>query len=57
MRECGEFIAEADLVIPFHCCGVREAVILLLPLLIKDVVQRIRYETVHIIVSSSDHLK
>lgn len=52
MGESGELIAEADFVDALHSRGVREAVILLLPLVIQDVVLRIGDETVHIVVAS-----
>lgn len=47
----GEFIAEANLVDSLHSCGVREAVILLLLLIIQGIVMRICDEAVHIIVA------
>lgn len=48
----GEFIAKADFVDSLHSCGVREAVVLLLLLIIQHVVLRICDKTVHIIVPS-----
>lgn len=52
MCESGELIAEADLVDALHSCGVREAVILLLLLMIQDVVLRICDKAVHVVVPS-----
>lgn len=52
MCKSGELIAKADLVDALHICGVREAVILLLLLIIQDIALRIGDEAVHIIVSS-----
>ena len=57
MGECGELVAEADLVGAPHGSGVREAVILLLSLMIQDVVQWICHKAVHVIVPTCNHLE
>lgn len=53
----GELVAEADHVDALHGCGVREAVKLLLRLIVQDVVLGIGDEAVHIIVPSCYHLE
>lgn len=57
MDKGGEFIAEADLIDSLHGCGVREAVILLLLLIIQDIVLGICDKAVHIIVPPCNDLK
>lgn len=50
MCEGGELVAKTHLVAAFHICGVREAVILLLLLIVQDIVVGISDEAVHVIV-------
>ncbi len=57
MGKSGELVAEADLVDALHSRGVREAVVLLLLLIVQGVVQRVGNEAVHIIVASWNDLK
>lgn len=57
MCKSGELVAEADHVDALHGCGVREAVVLLLLLIVQDVVLGIGDEAVHIIVPSCYHLE
>lgn len=57
MGKRGEFIAKADLVDSLHSRGVREAVVLLLLLIIQDIVLRIGDKAVHIIVAACNDLK
>jgi len=57
VRERGELVAEADLVGSRHRRGVREAVVLLLLLIVQDIVLRIGDEAVHVVVASCDDLR
>lgn len=52
VREGGELVAEADLVDARHSGGVREAVVLLLLLIVQDIVLGICDEAVHVVFSS-----
>lgn len=57
VRESGEFVAKADFVNSLHGCGMGEAVVLLLLLMIQDLVFRICDKTVDVIVSTGEYLK
>jgi len=54
--EGGELVAEAHLVGAAGGCGVGEAVVLLLALVIQHVAQRVCHEAVHIVVPPCNHL-